>query len=336
MVTQLEPLDPEERENEKISDQDIVELTLAYINIYGPASGAHSLRDWRPREVSFRVGRSVARRLIDHNRFQDVDALALAAGNNLWLVMAITVELREIQRTLLVEVTRRAIRLVASKRVKLMNDHAWDNQESVLGSITALVEAGLQHAVCTADEAVALLTRYLPSDPPRALSSRFTKARFPVLQAYCLRAALQGHELKIRDLAHPELRAEMDKKAQHFTSRDLQEFQEDIGALLPWHQLSVSTLLDHVTKASLDDELKRTCEASKNAGKAYYRDDFHTSNEIALLWLGILHRLDAADESTLAAFSQWKGSLKRPLFTPTLLPLSRDYAVRKKQLKQQR
>ncbi|KZK75237.1 MAG: hypothetical protein A3K90_04235 [Pelodictyon luteolum] len=316
-------LTPDERKNEEISDQDIVELTLANVNIHGPASGAHSLGFWRPREVSFRVGRSVARRLIDHGRIQDVDTLALAAGNNLWLVLAITVELREIQRIPPVEVTHRALRLVSSKRVNLMNDHAWDDQETALGSVTALVEAGLQQAVCTADEAAAVLTRYLPSEPPRALSSRFTKSRFPILQAYCLRAALRGHVLDVRDLAHPELRAEIDKKAQHSTSRDLHEFQEDIGALLPWHQLSASVFLGRVSIALLDDELKRTCEVSKSARKAYYLDDFHTSNEIALLWLNILHQLDAADESTLAAFSQWKDSLRRQLFTPTLTTLAR-------------
>lgn len=172
-------------------------------------------------------------------------------------------------------------------------------------------------------EAVTVLSRYLPSEPPRALSSRFTKARFPVLRAYCLRAALQGHVLELRDLAHAELRAEMDKKNQHSTSRDLQEFQEDIGALLPWHQLWAATLLGRVTKASLGEELNRTREASKSAGKVHYRDDFHTSNEMALLWLDILHQLDATDAVALGALSQWKDGLKRPLFTPTLTALAR-------------
>lgn len=316
-------LTPEERKDEEISDQDIVELTLAHLNIHGPADGAHSLGRWRPREVSFRIGRTVARRLIDHGRFQDVETFARAAGNNLCLLLAVTVELREIQRTLPAEVTRRAFRLVANTRVKLKDGHAWDDRESALNAVAALVEAGLQHAVCTADEAAAVLSRYLPSEPPRALSSRFTKARFPILRAYCLRAALQGQVLELRDLAHAELRAEMDKKKQHSTSRDLQEFQEDIGALLPWHQLWAATLLGRVTKASLDEELKRTREASKSAVKIYYRDDFHTSNEIALLWLDVLHQLDATDVAALAAFSQWKNALKRPLFTPTLTALAR-------------
>ena len=313
-------LTPEERKDERISDQDIVELTLAHLNIHGPTDGAQNLGRWRPREVSFGVGRTVTRRLIDHGRFQDVEAFAHAAGNNLCLVLSVTVELREIQRTPPAEVTRRAFRVVANTRVKLKDVDAC---ESTLNAVTALVEAGLQHAVCTAEDAVKVLSRYLPSEPPRALSSRFTKARFPVLRAYCLRAALQGQALKLRDLAHAELKAEMDKKHQHSTSRDLQEFQEDIGALLPWHQLWAATLLGHVTKASLDEELKRTREASKSAARFYYRDDFHTSNEIALLWLDVLYQLDATDAAALAAFSLWKDGLKRALFPSTLTTLAR-------------
>lgn len=316
-------LTPEERKDEDVSDQDIVELTLARINIHGPADGARSLGGWLPREVSFRVGRTVARRLIDHGRLKDVEEFARAAGNNVCLLLAVTVELREVQRALPAEVTSRAFRLVSNARVKLRDGHAWEDRDSALVVVTALVEASLQHAVCTPDEAAAVLSRYLPSEPPRALSSRFEKSRFPVLRAYCLRAALQGQILEVRDLAHAELRAEIDKKNQHSTSRDLQEFQEDIGALLPWYQLWAATLLGRATKGSLGDELKRTRQASSSAANDYYRDDVHTSNEVALLWLDILHKLDAADATSLADFSQWKDGLKRPLFTPTLTALAR-------------
>lgn len=316
-------LTEKEREEERISDQDIVELTLAHINVHGPADGAHSLERWQPREVSFRVGRTVARRLIDHGRFRDVEEFARAAGNNLCLVLSVAVEFREIQRMLPAEVTRRAFRLVANTRVKLREDRAWDEQDSALNAVIALVETALQQRVCTSDEAAAVLSRYLPDEPPRALSSRFTKARFPILRAYCLRSALKGQVLELRDLAHAELRVEIDKKNQHSVSRDLREFQEDIGALLPWHQLWAAALLSRLTKASLDNELNRTREASSKAAKAYYHDDFYTSNEIALLWLDILLKLDAADVTTLATFSQWKNGLKRPLFTPTLTALAR-------------
>ena len=72
-------LTPEERENELVSDQDIVELTLAHLNIHGPKDAAESLKRWKPREISYRVGRLVTRRLIDHGRWSDVEAIARAA-----------------------------------------------------------------------------------------------------------------------------------------------------------------------------------------------------------------------------------------------------------------
>jgi len=313
-------LPQEERKNEEILDKDIVELTLAQINIHGPAEGARSLRGWRPREVSFRVGRIVARRLIDHGRFQDVEKFACAAGNNLGLVLAVNVELREVQQTLRAEVTNRALRLVANKRVKLRDGHAWDDQDAALIAVSALIEASLQHGGCTPDEAAEVLSRYLPSEPPRGLSSRFTKSRFPVLRAYCLRAALQGQILEIGDLAHAALKAEIEEANKYSSSQEVREFQYVIGALLPWHQLWAATLLGLVTKDSLPDELKRTRQASDNSARIYYRDDSNTSDEIALLWLDILHKLDAPN---LADFAQWKSGLNRPLFTPTLTALAR-------------
>jgi NACHT domain-containing protein len=321
-------LTPEERRQTEISYQDIAELTMARINIHGPADGAHSLRTWRPRDVSFRVGQIVARRLIDHGRFREVNEFGHAAGNNLWLVLAVTVELREIQRVLPSDVTRRVFRLVVSRHINWVDRHAWDDREPVLNAITALVEACLQQGICTAGEAIAVLSRYLPSEPPRALSSRFANSRFPVLRAYCLRAALRGQALELRDLAHPELRADMDKGERYSKSSDLQEFEEVIGPLLPWHQLSAAILLGQVTKASLNDQLKRTRELSAAATKIYYRDHFHTSNEVARLWIDILHRLDAADSITLADFLEWKEKLKRPLFTPTLTTLARVFGQR--------
>jgi len=115
----------------------------------------------------------------------------------------------------------------------------------------------------------------------------------------------------------------MEKKNKHSTSRDLQDFQEDVGALLPWHQLWAATLLGRVNKESLDEELKRTQNASKSAAGIYHRDEFQTSNEIALLWMDVLHKLDALDAVRLAAFTHWKDELQRPLFTPTLTALAR-------------
>lgn len=78
-----------------------------------------------------------------------------------------------------------------------------------------------------------------------------------------------------------------------------------------------------MTLASLESEIQLTRQASSRAAKVHYRDDFHTANEIALLWLDVVHKLDAGNPETLVSFSEWKDGLKRPLFTPTLTSLAR-------------
>ncbi|WP_430254847.1 AVAST type 3 anti-phage nuclease/ATPase Avs3a [Neorhizobium sp. DAR64872/K0K18] len=316
-------LSEEERGKERISDEDIVALTFAEINIHGAEAAAHSLGRWTPREVSFRVGLAVAKRLIDHNRIDDLNAFAVAADNNLCLVLGIAVALQRIRKVPPFEVTQRAFRLLASTRISLSDGGSFTDRYSALNAVVILVEAALEHSHCSKTEAASVLSRYLPSEPPSDIASRFSNTRSYLLRGYSLRATLIDTPLKLVDLAHGSLRQELEGKNQHSTSRDLQEFKEDIGALLPWHNLRARVVCGIVTGPTLNNELALAREASNTAARIHYRDDHYTSNEIALLWFEILFRLQAADETTLGAFSSWKSSLKRPLFTRTLTTLAR-------------
>lgn len=321
-------LPSEERKDDEVSDQDIVELTLAHVNILGPTSGAKSLGSWRPREVSYRVARIVASRLIDHGRFEDLEAFAKAAGNNLCLILGVTSELRTAQRTLPREILCRAFRLTANKRIHLKDGDGWNEDVKALNAVLALVEAALERKACSTLDGAALLSRYLPAEPPHVLSSRHAGPRFPMLRAYCLRAALRGKKLELRDLADKRLRAEIDKEGRHSTSQQLDEFKRDIGALLPWHQLWASILVGKFAKRSQYQAIEEAYETSKSAELRYYSEGYDTANEIALLWVDILCRLDAQDDSSFETFLNWKEDLRRPLFTPTLAAIARLCAQR--------
>lgn len=315
----------EERGKEAISDEDIVELTLVHLNVHGPVEAAESLARWTPRSVSYYVGSTVIRRLIDHGRFAEIDEIARAADNNLCLILAITSELRQVQKAPPCDIILRAFRLIADTRVRLKGRQKGFGSEEPLGAVLPIVEVALRSGQCTHGEAATVLSTYLPSEPPRGLSSRHSR-EYSQLAAYCLRAALEGKVLELRDLAHAELKAEIDKDNKHSTSRDLQEFQEDIGALLPWHALWASVVLGHVKKEEIATKIKETCAISSKAERIRYRDDSHTSNKIALIWMAILHTMEVADATALSTFNQWKNSLKRPLFTPTLNSLCRACA----------
>ena len=88
----------EERKNEGISIPDIAEMAIAHFNIHGAKACAHNLCGWTPRSVSFDAARIVAQRYIAHEKYDAVNELTIAAGNNLGVILACTIELREIGR----------------------------------------------------------------------------------------------------------------------------------------------------------------------------------------------------------------------------------------------
>lgn len=314
---------PDERENEEVTYQDITELFLAQLNIDGAERAVENLGIWTPQDISYSVGRLVVRRLTDHGRWNDIDAIACAAGSNLHLILAVAVELRAVNKLLPKDVAVEAIRLLSINRIKLKDGDEWDHDEDTLYAMTALVENALKQGVCTSHDAVAILKLHLPPEPPKGLASRFSKVRIPLLRAYCLHAALVGTPIELIDVAHAALKKEIGEKNTYSTSRDLQEFQQDIGALLPWYKLWALNLLGLVKAEVLPNEIKKTSEISRRAEQNRYREEFHTHNEIALVWFEILHLSNLIDKEAFALFTQWKTKLNNPLFTQTLNALCR-------------
>jgi hypothetical protein len=316
-------LNEDERNDERLEDTDIAEMAIAHLNIHDAENAANYLHGWSPNDVSFRVGKILAKRLVDHERYSDLDDLSLAAGNNLGLVLAVTAELRRVHRCPPMPVIERALRLLCSTRVKLSRSQQFGHEESVLGAVITLVEAGCQLSLRNPKELASLLKRYLPDNPPRGLSDRYGSLRFTLLRAYSLKAALDGEVLALNDLAYPELQKELEKQNSHHDSRDVQEFKEGVGALLPWHRLWVDVFLRRLPEEQLSTAITDTRTASTKAARTNYREDSHTSDEIARLWFDILVMAGGEQESRLLEFDAWIASLKRPLFTPTLNSIAR-------------
>ena len=300
-------LSEEERRQEKVTDEDIAEIALTHFNIHGPEVCAAELRRWKPREVSYRVGRIVARRLVDQGRYSDLDELAFAASNNVCLLLAINLELRAVHRQPPKKAVERALRLVLSKHVQIKESNPLV-AETVLPSITALVESASVYRLQTNDVLASVLRRYLPETPPRGLASRHSRRHFPFLRAHALQAALKGEDIQLIDLAHPELKEKFESRGTSHVSDELREFKEQIGTLLPWHTLWAENLLDPKDTSAL---------AAASGGRS------DTAEEIVEIWFDILVGRGGIDETALEQFNAWIEGLSHPLYVPTWTRLAR-------------
>lgn len=318
-------LSPEARKSEPVTDEDRAMMAIAQLNINGADQAALNLRRWSPRSISYTAGRVVAQRLLDHGRYLQLDELAVAAGNNMPLVLALAEETRKQNRLLSVEPTQRIYKLLARQQIRANNSDS--DRAPPLQAIVALVETAYCHKICDSLEARDLLERYLPLQPPTHLSSRLGGSPTPYLRACALHAALSEKPLELIEVASPELRKEMHAVKSHSKSQELREFEADIGPLLPWVKLWAHSFTHPVDESQLNEAIVQAKSTSAQLQVNRYREYPHTANDIVILWLDILLTSGLARQETIAELVAWTTTLSRPLFTPTLNRLTRLFAT---------
>jgi hypothetical protein len=315
----------EDRRKEAIANQDICELATAYFNLHGADACAQYLRGWTPRAVSFHVGRALAHRFVDHGRFDDLDRVAAAAVDDPYLALAIIVELRDVSRTPPKMAVKQCLSAALKPRFKLEIAEGWNEGSAALNAITALVETSYATAVGKRKILAKLLSRYLPKSPPRGMSTSYGSVDTPLVRAYALHAALSKKTLQLLDLAHTELRAELEKEHSSSRSSEARQFTENVGALLPWYMLWANRLVANNPKAGLAKAIAEATNASSAAAQVSYQELSQTSNDIAEIWLTILIAA-GANCRAVQGLNAWLAQLRRPLFTPTLCRLARRTA----------
>lgn len=318
-------LTDEKRQQETVSNADIAELTMAIFRIHGAESAASFLRDWRPRHVAFEGGRHLARRFIDLGRYDHLDELATAAGNDVWLLLGVAAEARTVGHLLPAAPLARALRLLRDRRVKLAESQEWNANWSVLCAIRSAVELALRVLPMEPGAWAEILRRYLPSTPPRDLTSRFGSNRVPLLRAYALEAALRGRKLTLIDVAPPDIRDEVEKSTPHGRSEEAQVFQREVGGLLPWFLLSAEITCGRPV-SNLSEAVAGAMKETASAEAKNYRQDRSLRQTVALEWFRILRDAGASSGAQVEEFRSWMTRQEDPLWPASLISLCRSAA----------
>lgn len=318
-------LSPEARESERIGDDDRAELCLAMLRLRGGRAAAHFLRRWRPRHLAFPAASQVGERLIDLGLFDQLDAVAAGARNDLWVILALARELRRVGRMLPAPVLTRVLRLLADDRARLKPDEGFEQDWRLIDGVAAVVEmaarAGVPHAVL-----MGVIRRYLPTDPPRDLTSRYGVARGGMLRPYALLAALEERRLTLEELSPPAIREEITKAASYGRSREADEFRQDVGAMLPWFQLHADVMVGRVLPNDFPDAVAEARRVSRAARQHAYQDHAGVMDTIAKTWLRAVLDVGGDLANALAEFRAWIEDLRQPLSLDTRTAIVRRLA----------
>lgn len=307
-----------------IEDKDILELEWAELNVHGPTQCAAQLRRWQPRELSYRVGRPLAKRLVDTARWADADALAMAAGNDIGLVLAVADELRAVERYVPKAAAARTIRLLLHSRVKLNAPGDWRGEGTRIGAVASMIDTAWHYRLASKRPLAGLLRRYLPKSAPRTLESEhLNEDRFAYLRAYALLAALSGKPLTLEFIYGAKRRSRKKPTSENrFNGRGF----ENLKALLPWHELSVRVRSSAMSKADFETALAAALEHWARHRRDVYQDWSATADGVARLWSECIVLL-GGDEALWARLAQWQDGLRIPLFIPTMADIARRAAL---------
>lgn len=323
---------PAPKENRgNVTMVDIAEMALAAIRLDGPTSCAKYLRRWKARERSYDAGSILVSRLIDAGKFELIDELSIAAGNDLGLLLAITSELAAVGRFPPRKAVERTTRLVTSRHLRIREPSSMGGEIKVLAAVIDVVVAAARLRVAPRRLLARMLTRYLPGRSPMlgGRSAAFQNRRGVYMAAYCIRAALRGEAVTVERLKPPGLKLAKGKgrKGKRRRSYDAESgeavrFAEDMAVLLPWHQLAAVSRLGEIASKDLDDRIDAVRAASSSAGSRHYDEDRPTQDEVAMLW-GEVALGAVAPARSLGMFEEWRQGLSRPLFIPTLIAIAR-------------
>lgn len=313
-------LSEDRKDKERVSRKDIANVIWAYLNIDDVNSCAVELRRWSPKSISYDVGRILAQRLIDQGRYKELEALSIAAENNVYLVLAINQELREVHKVIPKKSVERCYKLVNRAKFNSAN-------KLNLQAITALVESVYIHSITSNQNLTDLLTRYLPKTPPPSFSARYeaTASKSVLLWAYVLKGCLLNRPVELVDLASSEIKKELQSnKSSYSHVEGVRRLKENIGALLPWYQLWGKVFVGSIGEQEYAQELIVTKALSGNAAAHIYdHDKVLISNEIILVWFTSLLSLPKVSESNWQAFYDYATEEIERLLTPTSTYLSR-------------
>lgn len=271
------------RNNDGVSDEDILELAYAHLNIFGTEKCLAFLLSLRPKEFIFRTVQDITRRLVELGRLGEVDELLHNCVREPYYVVAITSELFSIGKIPQKADIEICLDLLCSSKDRIKN-HSNSYNDRITPAIISFLEACLSRAL-SPHKILRALRYYVPLRASRMVSdSHFSHERNLYLQALAIRMILIGRiELDIDEILPKEFTV---KKKGHESNNEISNFKEVVYGLMPWLLLRANILYGNIE--NLSEAVKQANEISHKARTNRYRSNDTLPYEIKEVCASIL------------------------------------------------
>ena len=286
--------------DERLKDEDIVELALAHFHLSGPRSLVEFILSWRPPDVIFRVSRLFIRRLVDAGNFLEIDQISRLSCRRLYFMIAITEELMPVGRVPPADAMGQCLDLVIHKRTRIRKPRSlWEDKplaSAIISFLEASAATGLSHT-----KILRALRYYFSQRASRSISSDYQESeRNLFLRGAALKAVLLGnHEPDLESLMPKEL---VEKKKNNRDEQDIKEFEQIIGGLLPLHIVHSRILTGD--RKDLNAAVQNANQHSTSARSERWREYDRIPFEITPLRFEILALDKASDDSEIVNFAK--------------------------------
>ena len=305
---------------EKLEDDEIVELALSHYNLFGEKGLVQFVMSWRPPEIVSRIVSPIIRKMIDIGDFLAIEKIAQEISTDdpvryQFFCLAISNELLLVGRTLSPKILRNCLDLLLDDKNKTSMEDISIRNDVSKPNIISFAEA------CVLKGVSKRKVRKLLRDYTVRIASYYERSehehhrRYQYLRSISLDVVLSGkHNIDIKALAPKEL---LDKESQSYDTRESRQFKEIIGGMLPWHIARAKVIVGDVE--NLDELIQQANKNSLSARANRYGEYDTLPYEINQVRIDILVFHNNPKKKVIADFLKELDAKDQKFWLPNLI-----------------
>jgi hypothetical protein len=319
----------EETDNEPFFDREKLEIDdiAAYAEVIWSLRGhdrvTRFMDNWRP-WAAFEATQKLISRALGRRSITEIEELLASAGERLEVRLGILLEMREVGVSPSSDKIRTTVELLVAEEGGIDRNDFTD-RSVILLAIVATAELAARSGL-DKTTILALLDRYSPANERVYHYFDEGKHRETFLRVAALRAALDGGRPTM-DQVTPDSVKLAREQGRREDEREVREFRELYGALLPWYGLRALALLNRVDDWSELVSTVRKEHRSDEWGWGSRGPEFQSIvNEIGRVWFDALIWVGGGTDSGAAEVEKWLSNQRVMVTIPTWVSLTRRAA----------